>query len=575
MKNVAALFVSLFFVCSCALFRAEVLTYPTGLIFPLEQEGELSYQGEIIPPWSRQGDLLYFASSKGRVYAVDTEDRSVVWEYTADSGMAVPLSTGQDSLLAADLDRTLHCLDGEGRVRWKKRLAEPVSGRVVVESGKVFLVVGGDNLVALDEETGEEEWRFRVPEEMVVPPAVWKNRVFLGCGDGRLHILEAGGREMGTWQIGSPPSSPLAVEGDRMYFGTRDRRLLCLDLTRMKEMWSVNTGGAACAVPAVLGNRIFFPCWNGVLYCLNRKNGVILWWNTLPSRTDYRVEVAGEKVAAASHSSRVVAFDIENGEKKGEYTAPAEVRSSVAWVPPHLLVHVYDAESGSGKILFLKKEIKVVLSSSLRSPQKVNREIVFSAQATGFFRPAYTFYQVKLEEVRLPFLPFPLFRRGAREVLQESSPRNTLSWFSAEEGAYLVGVSVEDEKHRRKSEVVYWLQREAARVRLVSSRNSPVPVGEEVEFTISTAGFRNPEVTFSVVRLLRVRTADGLLLFGKAGEKVIRGPSPERACTWAPEEEGFYLVKAAVSDGRVKSSAEQAFAVFGKVEIKKSKEALP
>ena len=73
-----------------------------------------------------------------------------------------------------------------------------------------------------------------------------------------------------------------------------------------------------------------------MLYCLNKKNGTILWWNVIPSRSIYNVEIAGEKLVVSSFSSLLVSFKAESGAKAGNYNARQEIKSNPLWLDPLL-----------------------------------------------------------------------------------------------------------------------------------------------------------------------------------------------------------------------------------------------
>jgi hypothetical protein len=101
---------------------------------------------------------------------------------------------------------------------------------------------------------------------------------------------------------------------------------------------------------------------------------------------------------------------------------------------------LYNAENDKGRILILKKEIKVILSASKESPQALNEDIVFTVKASGFFNPAYEFY---------------LIEGNKKTIVQEKSTQNTWEWFPEKEGTFKIGVVVKDAKEKAEAEIEF------------------------------------------------------------------------------------------------------------------------
>jgi outer membrane protein assembly factor BamB len=208
--------------------------------------------------------------------------------------------------------------------------------------------------------------------------------------------------------------------------------------------WRIKTGGKIVVPPVIAGRRIFFLSWNNVLFCLNKKNGHILWWDIIPSRSLYRLEISGTRIVVSSLSSLLVCFDTESGEKVGDFDAGQEVKSNPVWLQPYLIYSLYDELQDKGRLVFLKKVMNVSLKSSLESPQQVGKEISFTVSDTGFYKPKYEFTLKEGEE---------------KKVVQAKSEKNSWLWFPEKEGNYVVGVEVADEKQSKKAEISFVIKK--------------------------------------------------------------------------------------------------------------------
>ncbi|MBA7713572.1 hypothetical protein ES703_122575 [subsurface metagenome] len=163
----------------------------------------------------------------------------------------------------------------------------------------------------------------------------------------------------------------------------------------------------------------------------------------IPSRSLYQLEVSGDRVVVSSLSPVLVSFDLETGENVGGFDAKQELKSNPVWLDPYLLFSLFDDQKDSGRILFLKKRVRVSLKASKQSPQKVGEEVKFTASVIGFFMPKYEFYLKEGEE---------------EVVVQESSENNSWAWFPEKTGDYIVGVRVFDGKENASAEIPFSVQ---------------------------------------------------------------------------------------------------------------------
>jgi outer membrane protein assembly factor BamB len=208
----------------------------------------------------------------------------------------------------------------------------------------------------------------------------------------------------------------------------------------MKRKWKVKAAGRLLAPPSADERRVYFQASNSVLYALDKRSGDIRWWWIAPSPSPYEVEFAGQTILATSHSPLLCSLDRKTGKPAGKYEAKAEIRSNPVWAGPNLVFATYDAPAGRGTIAFLRKQVKVELVSSLKSPQPAGTEISFTASATGFYLPRYEFYLRQGEE---------------KSVVQKATEKGSWVWFSEKEGTYFVGVKVSDEKQLKEAELSF------------------------------------------------------------------------------------------------------------------------
>ncbi len=429
----------------CGLFSLKPVPLASGPVFPLVQSRSLSYGGQVIPPGLKDGAYYYFATDRGQMLAINVRRREVAWDFKASHPISLPLSLGRESVYVVDDENIIYSLDRSGWLLWSRGLAETVAGPLAEIEGCLYVGTEQGSLYCLQPETGQDIWKFKTKAALRTGALPWKDRqgrLFIVCGgdEGRLFFLSSGGQLRGDMDCGGKISVPPLLEGDRLYAGTEAQMFLCLDLYRRRTKWRLRLAGLPARPALADQKRIFFLTAQGLLMCLNKRSGEILWWRTLSSRSGFDLELADGQVVAASMSSGLVSFDARNGEEVGRFQALGELRSNPIWISPSLLVHVFDAQKDEGRLIFLKKEAKVTLSASKESPQKIAEEITLTAGAKGFRGPSFQF----------------LLRSGAGEkVVQEASPREAWTWFPEEEGEFVIVVRVSDSQETVEAEMPY------------------------------------------------------------------------------------------------------------------------
>lgn len=135
-------------------------------------------------------DTVYTSSTPG-VYALDATSGEVLWHFDDVIGTVDPV-TVTDATVYADSGGTsrrgyLLALDREtGQEQWRRAVAGPFSP--TADDRAVYF--GGEALTALDHETGEERWRFTSPSGWLSAPSIADGRLYVVAADGTCHALE-------------------------------------------------------------------------------------------------------------------------------------------------------------------------------------------------------------------------------------------------------------------------------------------------------------------------------------------------------------------------------------------------
>src|SRR2546430_8983511 len=118
-----------------------------------------------------------------------------------------------------------------------------------------------------------------------------------GWTRGRLHDDPWGGS---GW-----PGQP-AIVGDRVYFGSADSYVYCLNRNDGSVIWKFKTTDSAKSSPCVVGDRLIIGNLDHTVYCLNTNDGSLGWKYQTGFETDSSSSIIGDSVFIGRSEERRV-----------------------------------------------------------------------------------------------------------------------------------------------------------------------------------------------------------------------------------------------------------------------------
>lgn len=221
---------------------------------------------------------IYAPNGDGNLFALDASGQ-ILWTFEAKHGLwADPVMTNQ-CLIQASMDHKVYCLEKEtGDILWE---TEDLGGAVVTApsigpEGELFVGTFGNEVVKLDDQTGEVLDRF----------------------------------ETGGWVW----SSPLVYEGN-LYFGDLNGNFYAIDAQTFEKKWEIQPDTAdkrqIIGKPAVFDGKIYFGSESGNLFTINPADGAVLNTRTIGGKLFAGPVVAGDLILLAPNGAEVtlVALD--------------------------------------------------------------------------------------------------------------------------------------------------------------------------------------------------------------------------------------------------------------------------
>lgn len=247
---------------------------------------------------------------------------------------------------------------GTGGERWRSELGLTYSQgepSMAVADGYVF-VAGTEfapsreqatgRLLALDQRTGQEVWRFEYAAGGLAEPVVQAGVVYAGADDGSVVALDAAtGAERWISDVSAIAAgeerrwrSIVAVNGDALYVAGGNHRVFALDPASGTERWRAETPEMTGAYPVVAGGRVFVVgyvqldmsenAWPARrILALDAETGTELWRRDLPDDASVSAVIATEELVVIPHhrqppneDAELLAFDAATGAERWTFT---------------------------------------------------------------------------------------------------------------------------------------------------------------------------------------------------------------------------------------------------------------
>ena len=170
---------------------------------------------------------------------------------------------------------------GEFKEAWNVRVPQPVQAPPAVVGGRLYAGSRDGFLYCLDAENGTVEWEFDSGSEITSTPCVSGGRVFFGNGRGSVFALDQWGKEKWSRGFGDAVTAALTASGDRLYVGSRDHVLYCLQSETGRTLWSFDAGEGIDLSPCVGDGHVYCLSMDYMIHALKEETGELDWQSNL------------------------------------------------------------------------------------------------------------------------------------------------------------------------------------------------------------------------------------------------------------------------------------------------------
>ena len=236
------------------------------------------------------GDRLFVGSLTGDLTCVNASDGDTIWNRAIEPkplywGVgSCPLLYGDAVFVNTASDGALFAFDFDGNELWNITTGNyggysPAVAYYIspaAHDGKIFWG-SGHALYCVDVPTQTEVWNFSTSDTVSTVPAIEGGVVYFATMS-RMYAVDMDGNEVWRRGLEGTISSPAVAYG-RVYIGSDDRKMYCVNASDGGEIWTIPVGANVKSSPVVADETVYFGTNidGDMVYALNATDGSVRW----------------------------------------------------------------------------------------------------------------------------------------------------------------------------------------------------------------------------------------------------------------------------------------------------------
>jgi len=173
-------------------------------------------------------------------------------------------------------------------------------------------------------------WKFETGGYINSSPAVSDNKVYFGSADGKVYCLDTDGSKIWEYETSKMvTASPLVTES-YVYIGSNDGRLYCLDAVTGAKIWDFETGDGVNSSAALYEGNLYFGSFDNKVYCIDAETGSLQWEYETQADIYSTPAVVDGTVYVGGVDYTFYCLDAETGTLNWSYTTEGDIPPSPA-----------------------------------------------------------------------------------------------------------------------------------------------------------------------------------------------------------------------------------------------------
>ncbi len=172
----------------------------------------------------------------------------------------------------------------------------------------------------------EIKYYFKTDGAVRSTPAVYQNKIYFGSGDGYMYCLdENSGNPLWKFKSGGAITSSPAISNNKIYFASKDDFLYCINSDNGEQMWKFNLGKDLfyrwefdyyMSSPTILSGVVYIGSGDGNLYAINSVTGKFLWKYSTGSRIRSTPAISDGILYFGDFAGKLYALDLKTQRPK-------------------------------------------------------------------------------------------------------------------------------------------------------------------------------------------------------------------------------------------------------------------
>lgn len=289
------------------------------------------------------GDMLYFGSADGHLYAVSKRDGELRWKFQTGGTVAGAPAVGEGLVVVAGRGEQVHAVDAaDGSLRWSFRMGPTLPTTLewsfftappVIDGNQVLVPSGDGRLYALELATGKLRWDFATGDSLRAAPLVVDDVVYQPSGDDHVYALSAHdghllwkfatagiGYDLSQGFIRSDIFTRPSLADGLLVFGSRDANVYAVDVATHEKRWTFAYDSTWAMASAVHDGTVYVG-WstNNRINALDLATGTMKWEFDAGSHTYATPLILGDDSIWASANGKLYQLDRHDGRMKWAY----------------------------------------------------------------------------------------------------------------------------------------------------------------------------------------------------------------------------------------------------------------
>ena len=252
-----------------------------GYLYKIDPKGNIKWKfktGGGIMGVSVYKEKIIFGSTDKNLYILNKNGQELS-KYKTGGKIFTKPKIFEDKIFFGSCDSHFYCINFNGNLIWRFYAGDEISsvmGDMDIKDSKIYFASVNKYVYCLSL-NGELLWKTRTGDDIFTCPKVYKDKLFVNARDGNFYCFDKNnGKINWIFKFYTTAYSTPVIENGVIYFGScyPRNKFFALD-TSGNKLWDF-IANESIGPPAVDKNKIYFCCWNGVNYCLD-KNGKEIW----------------------------------------------------------------------------------------------------------------------------------------------------------------------------------------------------------------------------------------------------------------------------------------------------------